>query len=83
MSSFAESVVEEVALGWLTELGYQARYGPDLAVGQPGAERSDANGRDVLLEGRVRSALARLNPDLPAEALEAAFRKLLRLDSPR
>lgn len=82
MSSFAESVVEEAALGWLAELGYEARYGPDLAAGQPGAERSDANGRDVLLEGRVRSALARLNPGLPAEALEEAFRKLLRLDAP-
>ncbi|MFZ9753552.1 MAG: type I restriction endonuclease subunit R [Cyanobium sp.] len=82
MRSFAESVVEEAALGWLAELGYEARYGPDLAAGQPGAERRDPNCRDVLLEGRVRSALARLNPGLPAEALEDAFRKLLRLDAP-
>jgi type I restriction enzyme R subunit len=33
-------------------------------------------------EGEVRGAQARLNPDLPAEALEDAFRKLTRPDLP-
>ncbi len=82
MTPFSESVVEEAALGWLAELGYECRYGPVLAVGQPAAERSDPNCRDVLLEGRLRSALARLNPNLPAEAIEDAYRKLIRLDAP-
>jgi type I restriction enzyme R subunit len=36
----------------------------------------------VVLAARVRAALARLNPDLPAEALEDAWRKLMRLDAP-
>ncbi len=44
----------------------------------PAAERSDPNYRDVILEGRLRQALVRLNPDLPPEALEDAFRKLTR-----
>ena len=36
----------------------------------------------MVLEGRLRDALARLNPDLPAEALDDAFRKLLRPEGP-
>jgi type I restriction enzyme R subunit len=36
----------------------------------------------VLLERRVRQALRRLNPDLPPEAFEDAFRKLTRVDAP-
>ncbi len=35
-----------------------------------------------MLEGRLRQALARLNPDLPPDALEDAFRKLTRADAP-
>jgi len=82
MSGFTESVVEDAALSWLESLGYAVLHGPDIAVGMPGAERSDPNYRDVVLEGRLRQALARLNPDLPAEALEDAFRKLTRTDAP-
>jgi type I restriction enzyme R subunit len=47
-----------------------------------GAERSDPNYRDVVLEGRLRQALVRFNPDLPVDALEDAFRKLTRTDAP-
>ena len=57
-------------------------HGPDIAAGEPGAERSDPNYRDAILERRLRQALARLNPDLPAEALEDAYRKLMRVDAP-
>src|SRR5689334_13761202 len=79
---FTESVVEDAALGWLAALGYTVLHGPDIAVGESGAERSDPNYRDVLLEGRLRQALRRLNPELPPEALDDAFRKLTRADAP-
>lgn len=79
---FTESVVENAALAWLESLGYAVLHGPDIAVGEPAAERSDPNYRDVVLEGRLRRALARLNRDLPPEALEEAFRKLIRTDAP-
>ncbi len=82
MPQFTESIVEEAALAWLEALGYAVLHGPDIAVGMPGAERRDANYRDVVLEERLRQALLRLNPDLPDEALEDAFRKLTRLDAP-
>ena len=80
--AIAESVVEEAALAWLGELGYAVRHGPAIAAGEPGAERTDPNYRDVVLAGRLRQALVRLNPDLPPEALEDAYRKLTRADAP-
>ncbi len=82
MSGFTESVVEDAALAWLESLGYAVLHGPDIAVGMLGAERSDPNYRDVVLDGRLREALARLNPGLPTEALEDAYRKLTRTDAP-
>ena len=48
----------------------------------PHAERSDPGYRDVVLEGRLRGALAKLNPGLPPGALEDAFRKVMRADAP-
>ncbi len=81
-ASFTESVVEDAALAWLEGLGYAVMHGPDIAAGEPGAERSDPNYRDVILEGCLRQALVRLNPDLPPEALEDAYRKLTGADAP-
>ncbi len=79
---FTESVVEDAALAWLSSLGYKVLHGPDIATGEPAAERSDPNYRDVLLARRLRQSLIHLNPDLPTEALEDAYRKLTRSDAP-
>src|SRR5450759_3860480 len=79
---FAESVVEDAALAWLSDLGYAILHGPEIAIGMPGAERTDPGYSDVVLERRVRQALVRLNPDLPPEGLEDAIRKLMRADAP-
>jgi|CXWL01.1.fsa_nt_gi type I restriction enzyme R subunit len=81
-TAFTESVVEDAALAWLAGLGYTVLHGPEIAVGEPSAERGDPNYRDVVLERRLRHALGHLNPDLPAEALEDAYRKLTRTDAP-
>src|SRR5437879_5536422 len=81
-ANLTESVVEDAALVWLAALGYAVLYGPEIAAGESAAERSDPNYRDVVLERRLRQALVRLNPDLPGEALEDAFRKLMRADAP-
>ncbi|BAH37220.1 MAG TPA: type I restriction endonuclease subunit R [Gemmatimonas aurantiaca] len=82
MPRFSESIVEDAALEWLAGLGYEVRHGPDMAAGEPGAERSDPGYRDVVLEHRLRAALLRLNPLLQAEAIDEAYRKLTRLDAP-
>ena len=82
MSNFTESVVEDAALEWLQDLGYSILHGPEIAAGETAAERSDPNYGDVLLEKRLRTALKRLNPTLPIEAIEDAFRRLTRADEP-
>lgn len=59
MNWFTESVVEEAALAWLEALGYAVLHGPDIAVGEPAAERSDPNERDMVL-ARNRAGHRRL-----------------------
>ena len=72
----SESTVEAAALDWLASLGWTVLHGPDIAPDTPGAERADYG--EVVLNGRLRSALARLNPDLPDDALDDALRRLTR-----
>jgi type I restriction enzyme R subunit len=81
MSQFTESVVEEAALEWFAELGYHVVHGPDIAPGEAAAERESYE--QVVLEGRLREALARLNPAVPQEGIDEAFRKLTRISSPQ
>jgi len=76
MNGVTESIVEQAALGWLESISWQIVHGPDIAPETPEAERADYG--EVVLEGRLRDALRRLNPELPAEALDDAFRKLTR-----
>ena len=75
-----ESVVEEAALEWLRGLGYATLFGPDIAPGEARAERSDYG--QVVLVDRLRSALARLNPTIPLDAIEGAVRKIQLIESP-
>ena len=78
MTGITESTVEDAALAWLESLGWSVAYGPDVAPETPGAERYDYG--QVVLERRLRDAVVRLNPDLPAEARDDAVRKLIRID---
>ena len=76
MTTLTEADVEAAALEWLADLGWQTAHGPDIAPGAPGEERADYGA--VVLERRLQDSLARLNPDLPRDALDDAFRKLTR-----
>ena len=73
-ASLSESTVEAVALEWLAALGWAVAHGPDIAPDTPAAERADYG--TVVLTNRLRSALARLNPNLSDEALEDALCRL-------
>jgi type I restriction enzyme R subunit len=75
-----EGTVEDITLSWFRELGYDIAHGPELAPGEPGAERETYG--DVLLIERLRAAIERLNPSIPAEAKDEALRKVLRVDGP-
>ena len=77
--SFTESEVEEAALHWFGELGYATAYGPDLLPDGPTPERDE---RTVILASRLMSALRRLNPELPAAAIDDAVKALSTLSAP-
>ena len=76
----SESTVETVALEWLSVLGWQTTYGPDIAPDTPDSERDDFT--QVVLEERLRDALFNLNPGLPPSALETGLRTLINPDGP-
>ena len=78
--SLNESTIEAAALEWFGELGYGVAFGPDLAPGEPKTERNSFG--DVVLVERLRKAIARLNPAIPSDAREEAFRKLMRTETP-
>ena len=75
-----ESIVEDAALSWFRELGYTVGHGPQLAPGEPAAERDSFD--EVILGGRLRGTIHRLNPAIPGDAQEEALRKVLRIGSP-
>ena len=71
MSAFNEGTVEEATLAWLDGLGWATCSGAELD-----GERPDYSA--VVLEARLRDALAEINPQLPDSALDDAFAKLTR-----
>ena len=80
MAALSESHVEEAALEWLTGLGYAVLHGPDICPDGPTPERGSYD--QVLLTGRLRAALGRLNPHLPAETLDDVLRKIQQTETP-
>ncbi len=76
MTTITEADVEQVTLEWFAGLRWGVAHGPDIAPGTPGAERGDFG--EVVLEYRLRDALAALNPSVPISALDDAYRKLIR-----
>ena len=77
---YDENVAEQALLEWLGTLGYEILHGPDIGPGEPAEERADY--REPLLRGRLRVALARLNPDLLPAALAEAERVLTQVETP-
>ena len=75
-ATLSESAVEDAALAWLEGTGWAVAHGQDIAPDTLNAERADYG--EVVLEARLRSALARLNPNLPRDTLEDALRRLTR-----
>ena len=80
MTTLTEFDVEQSALAWLKSLGWNIAHGPNIAPDTPGAERTDYG--QMVLEQRLRDALARLNPELPTDALTDIFRMLAHPEGP-
>ena len=77
MPSFTESLVEEAALDWFRALGYVIVSGPDTP---PGSESVRQTYADVVLPRVLHSALVRLNPSCPPDAVDAALQRLTQPD---
>jgi type I restriction enzyme R subunit len=75
-----DALVEQPALEWLTQVGWQHVHGRDLAPDAPGAERKLWS--DVVLTDRLREAVTRINPELPRDAVQRACEIALTGTSP-
>ncbi|MFZ3130043.1 MAG: type I restriction endonuclease subunit R, partial [Desulfosporosinus sp.] len=78
--NYCESHLEEATLEWFEELGYEIVFAPDIAPDGEYPEREDYS--DVILNDRLKEALARINPKMPSDALEDAFRQIVIPQSP-
>src|SRR5712672_3733598 len=75
-----EDIVEQAALDWLKGLGYEVLSGLAIAPGETTAERTDY--KQVFLFDRLQTKLEDLNPKIPSEGLEEAFRKIRLISHP-
>jgi len=66
-----EDQVEQLAIEWFRELGYEYTHGAEIAPDSTNPQRS--NYQDVLLTPRLKSALTKLNPTLPDSAIDEAL----------
>lgn len=80
MNIFNEDMLEVSVIELLQSMGYSYAFGPDISLGGDHQERKDY--KEVILPGRVKKALKRINKDLPQEALDEAFRQIITFNSP-
>ncbi len=74
MSLITEDLLEQQCLDWFKEIGYSYVFGPDLAPDGDSPERDDF--RQVILPGRLRSSLQKLNPKVPSATIDSAISQL-------
>ena len=72
-----EDQLEQEALAWLQDVGYTHLYGPDIAHDGPQPERIGY--QQVQLANRLRSAIQKLNANVPLNAREDALKQVLDL----
>jgi len=77
---FNESELEQAVLEYFQELYYDIQPGPEISPGGAYPERDDYD--QVILRDRLMNALRRINPKMPAEALEDAYRQVVIAKSP-
>jgi type I restriction enzyme, R subunit len=78
MNIITEDEIEQIALDILNnDLGYETLFGPDF-VECDTPERTYA---EVVLSQRLQAAIDRINPNIPTEAREEAYKKALRAAS--
>lgn len=76
MTKFTEDTVEQATIEWLQDSGYDYVHGGTIAPGEPASERDSYN--EVLLLGRLRSALERINTHIPRRARQGVIDEVIR-----
>jgi type I restriction enzyme R subunit len=79
MAGITEGIVEEACLSYFSTLGYETIYGPEIGPGGISQERSSWD--DMILVGRLRDAVQRINTDLPVAAVDSVVKTVLRAES--
>ena len=79
MTNLNESTVEDAALEYFAQLGYQTAWGPNLAPGELGEERTSFD--QIYLHARLRSAVRRINPGIDGARIDEAIKRLGRAES--
>lgn len=67
---------EQPVIEWLKGLGYEYAFGPDIAPGGPFMERTSY--KEVVIEGRLKRALRRINPDIPEQHINNVALQIMR-----
>jgi len=75
-----EAQLEDLCLEWFSENGYQVVHGKDIAPESDSPERADY--RSVVLGGRLKATLRKLNPKLSESAIEEVAAGLCRSEYP-
>ena len=80
MSLITEEQVELQSIEWFKELGYQYKDGYEIAPEGINPERDDF--RQVIIEERLKSALIRINPDIPNQTIQNSIPQILNPNIP-
>ncbi len=80
MDKITENEIENFAIELFEKQGYEYIYAPSIAPDSDTPERERFE--DVVLIDRLRSAVGRVNPSIPADVREEAIKQILRLNSP-
>ena len=72
-----DALVEQPAIALFNELGWQTANLDNESFGASGTEGRESE-HEVILPRRLRTALERLNPDFPPEALDSAYAEIIR-----
>lgn len=78
-NSITENEIEEIALSYLQNLGYNYLNGLEIS---PDGEHPERQYTDVVLATRLRDVIDKLNPSITQDAKEDALKKVLRTESP-
>ncbi len=76
----SEDHLEQLALTWFQDAGWEYCYGPDLAPDGAAPERADY--KQVVLAERLLDALRRLNPGMPESVLDEVVHRVGKLHEP-